>query len=106
MKNFLLFFIIFYQKFISIILPGKCRYYPTCSEYCVQQIRHNTITKALFFSIVRILKCNQLFKGGIDYPVVKRDFKNLVFESKKINIKYWFIRKKQNTFYVLRKTDK
>ena len=30
------------------------------------------VFKAIFYTIVRILKCKQLFDGGFDYPVINR----------------------------------
>ncbi|HOI83489.1 MAG TPA: membrane protein insertion efficiency factor YidD, partial [Campylobacterales bacterium] len=30
-------FVHFYQKFLSPITVGSCRYYPSCSEYAIWQ---------------------------------------------------------------------
>ena len=73
---------------------GSCRYHPTCSSYAKVQFEHNSFIKALYFSILRILKCNPLFDGGFDYPKSKcistdKQFKKLKF--KKIKVKYWKI---------------
>ncbi|PAF49172.1 membrane protein insertion efficiency factor YidD [Helicobacter sp. 12S02232-10] len=76
-KNFLhscIFFVIqglilMYQKFVSPFLSSNCRYYPTCSEYALWTLRFNRPLKALYQICLRILKCNQFFKGGIDYPI-------------------------------------
>jgi len=57
-------------QYISKMLPANCRYYPTCSEYAAWQFAFNAPHKALAASTLRILRCNQLFDGGIDYPVV------------------------------------
>jgi len=67
-KNILLFFIALYQKTLSNYLGGKCRFYPSCSEYAKQTITKNGVCKGLLKSIWRILRCNPLNKGGIDYP--------------------------------------
>jgi len=102
----MLYFLSFYQKYISIIFGhGSCRYYPTCSEYAKWQVENNSILKALFFSLLRILRCNQLFKGGIEYPIIKREFDERLITkrvTKEIKIKYWYIRKKDNIFYVIK----
>ncbi len=58
-------------QYLSRMLPGACRYYPTCSEYAKWQFTFNAPHRALTASTLRILRCNQLFPGGIDYPVVK-----------------------------------
>lgn len=67
-KNILLFFIALYQKTLSNYLGGKCRFYPSCSEYAKQTIIKNGVCKGLLKSVWRILRCNPLNKGGIDYP--------------------------------------
>ncbi len=99
MKKFLLLLLKIYQKFFTIIGYGSCRYYPTCSEYAKWQIENNNILQAFFNSGKRILKCNQLFKGGIDYPLIKKSFK---YRYKRIDVKYWYIpqkRDKKNSFF-------
>lgn len=60
----------FYQRFISPLFGSKCRYYPSCSEFARLQFKHNGFFSALFRSVLRILRCNQLFAGGIDHPIV------------------------------------
>jgi len=106
MKQILLYFLSFYQKYISIIFGrGSCRYYPTCSEYAKWQVENNSVFKALFFSVYRILRCNQLFKGGIEYPLIKKKFdEHLIMKrvAKKIKVKYWYVRKNKSTFYVIK----
>ncbi len=57
-----------YQKFFTLIGYGSCRYYPTCSEYAKWQFEENPLYIAFYKSALRILSCNQLFPGGIDYP--------------------------------------
>jgi putative membrane protein insertion efficiency factor len=61
----------FYQKFISPMMPAHCRYVPTCSQYCVECIEKLPIYLALWYSLLRILKCNQFFPGGYD-PVPEK----------------------------------
>ena len=58
-------------QYVSRMLPGSCRYYPTCSEYAKWQFEFNRPDLALAASTLRILRCNQLFPGGIDYPKVR-----------------------------------
>ncbi len=72
MKKLTLKFLHIYQKFFTLLGYGSCRYYPTCSEYAKWQFEENTFFKALYYSTKRILSCNQLFVGGIDYPIVKK----------------------------------
>ena len=104
-------------QYISKMLPANCRYYPTCSEYAKWQFEFNAPHKALAASTLRILRCNQLFKGGIDYPLV--DYTppsplNLLDFNRfcgKIVITYWLVPKLQDDgkemgqYYVLKDFD-
>lgn len=67
MKKILIRIIEFYQKHISRYFGGRCRFYPTCSEYTKQAIDKYGIIKGIFKGFKRILKCNPLNPGGIDY---------------------------------------
>ena len=60
----------FYQRFLSPLKPQTCRYYPSCSEYALWQFQKNRLIFAFYFTLLRILRCNPLFKGGFDYPKV------------------------------------
>ena len=105
MKFLALFLIKLYQKFFTLIGYGSCRYYPTCSQYAKEQLLHNSFLKALFYSLVRILKCNQLFEGGIDYPVVKKLFSSpclLLPKHSSTSVHFWFVPKDKKSFYLVK----
>jgi putative membrane protein insertion efficiency factor len=51
---------------ISPLMPARCRYYPTCSSYCLECLDTLPIHLALWYSVIRILKCNPIFSGGVD----------------------------------------
>lgn len=56
-----------YQKFISPLLgQGKCRFYPTCSNYALESLQKYGAFKGSFLALKRILRCNPLCKGGYD----------------------------------------
>ncbi len=57
-----------YQKFISPVLPHSCRYYPSCSSYAILAVEKYGIIKGSLKAAWRILRCNPLSKGGVDYP--------------------------------------
>ena len=98
-------------QYISKMLPASCRYYPSCSEYASWQFEFNAPHRALASSSLRILRCNQFFKGGIDYPLV--DFKpakpSFLLNPKpfygKISIIYWLVPKTKNTYYIVKDFD-
>lgn len=75
MKHLILFLIKIYQKFISPLFPGKCRFYPTCSNYTYQAIQEYGSIRGLYLGIKRILKCHPFNDGGYD-PIPKKDEKN------------------------------
>lgn len=66
MKSALIFIINIYRKFISPIKSGKCRFYPTCSEYAVQAIEKHGVIKGVVLAAKRILKCHPFHPGGYD----------------------------------------
>lgn len=100
-------------QYVSKMLPASCRYYPSCSEYASWQFAYNTPHKALLASSARILRCNQFFAGGIDYPLMAYRPQKLSSvlsfnrDCGKINIHYWFVPKQNttNTYYILKDFD-
>lgn len=104
MKAIFKYLIRFYQKYLSVLSFGSCRYYPTCSQYSLWQFDNNTFFKAIYFTMTRILKCNQLFNGGFDYPVIKfKNDKNIVY--KKIKVLYWYVPLGNRKYYVLKNRE-
>jgi putative membrane protein insertion efficiency factor len=93
-------------QYISQLLPGSCRYYPTCSEYAKWQFELNAPHKAFAQSGLRILRCNQLFAGGIDYPIIKYKAPRLLSLCQDVsNITYWLFPKDERYFYVIKDYD-
>ncbi|HOZ81624.1 MAG TPA: membrane protein insertion efficiency factor YidD [Bacteroidia bacterium] len=58
----------FYKMVISPLLPMSCRYYPTCSEFCMEALKKYGPLKGGFLSLKRILSCNP-FGGHGHHPV-------------------------------------
>jgi len=58
----------FYQIFISPLLGNNCRFYPSCSGYCVRVIEKYGLFKGLKLGVKRILKCHPWNPGGVDFP--------------------------------------
>jgi len=75
-KTILIAIVKVYQKTLSPLFPNSCRYYPTCSHYTITAIKTHNIFYALYLSTKRILKCNPLFKGGIDEVPTKKGHKH------------------------------
>ncbi|NPA28816.1 MAG: membrane protein insertion efficiency factor YidD [Epsilonproteobacteria bacterium] len=82
----------FYQKYLTLLGFGSCRYYPTCSEYAKWQLSTNpSLFQALLHTFLRILRCNQLFDGGIDYPKISCSVVRGATFGKVSRIRYWFV---------------
>mgnify|MGYP001175031985 FL=1 len=64
--NFILSFVKFYNYFISPLLGVKCRFLPTCSEYCQESLSKHGIIKGGFYSLKRISRCHpiKIFGAG------------------------------------------
>lgn len=57
-----------YQRHISPLFGARCKYHPTCSEYAVLATRRYGVTRGLAMASWRLLRCNPLSRGGVDYP--------------------------------------
>ncbi|MFP4528130.1 MAG: membrane protein insertion efficiency factor YidD [Candidatus Kapaibacterium sp.] len=66
MKYIFKYLIRFYRLAISPLLPGACRFYPTCSHYAEEAIERHGSAKGIWLAGKRILKCQPLHPGGID----------------------------------------
>lgn len=69
MKRLLLFLIRFYQRNISPLQPGKCRFIPTCSAYAFEAIEKYGAVKGGYLALRRIARCHPFYKGDIYDPV-------------------------------------
>lgn len=58
----------FYKREISPILPGSCRFVPTCSEYGMQAFKKYGVVKGAILTAWRLSRCNPLGGSGFDPP--------------------------------------
>jgi len=65
-KKIVLKILVFYKKYVS--KGNNCRFIPNCSEYSYLAVEKHGVFKGLGKSIWRVLRCNPLFKGGVDFP--------------------------------------
>ena len=112
-------------QYLSQMLPASCRYYPTCSEYAKWQFEFNRPDLAFAATALRILRCNQLFAGGIDYPRVRWQPPTLVAlanplsppgrnidplpranpADREIDIQYWIVPVDSGKYIILKAFD-
>ena len=58
--------IVIYRRVISPYTPAVCRFYPTCSAYAAESLRHHGLWRGGNFIIRRILRCHPWHPGGFD----------------------------------------
>ncbi|MDB9760787.1 membrane protein insertion efficiency factor YidD [Pelagibacteraceae bacterium] len=57
----------FYSFFVSPLLGVRCRFLPTCSEYCSESFRYHGLVKGSVYSLKRIIRCHPIkILGGSD----------------------------------------
>ena len=70
-SNFLIFIILllikFYNFFVSPLLGVRCRFLPTCSDYCRISFKEHGLIKGGAYSLKRIMRCHPIkILGGAD----------------------------------------
>ena len=71
--------------------PHRCRFYPSCSNYGLIAYKRFNFIKASFLTLVRILRCNPLSKGGYN-PLPEKKAKLI-----NINDNVYILEHKENT---------
>jgi putative membrane protein insertion efficiency factor len=64
-----------YQRFVSPLLPRRCKYEPTCSEYAAQAVTQYGILRGSVLGCWRLLRCNPWSHGGFDPVSEQRLFR-------------------------------
>ncbi len=59
-------FVRVYQLIISPFLGNNCRFYPTCSQYCIEAMQTHGVLKGLWLGIKRVSRCHPFCEGGVD----------------------------------------
>lgn len=55
-----------YQKSLSRLFTGSCRYYPSCSQYSYEAVERYGWLRGSYMGGRRILRCHPFAKGGYD----------------------------------------
>ena len=56
-----------YQLLLSPLLPARCKYHPSCSQYALDAFREYGVVRGLVLAAWRLLRCNPWSHGGVDY---------------------------------------
>ena len=57
-----------YQWLLSPLFGGRCRFYPSCSEYFIGAVRKHGAFSGAMRGIWRIMRCHPFNPGGYDPP--------------------------------------
>ncbi len=55
-----------YQLLLSPVLPGACRFYPTCSAYATEAVAHWGALRGGWLAVKRIGRCHPWGDAGVD----------------------------------------
>lgn len=55
-----------YVKLVSPLLPARCKYHPTCSQYALMAIEAHGVLRGSALAGWRLLRCNPWSHGGYD----------------------------------------
>ena len=66
MREIILIIINIYRNIISPLLPARCRFYPSCSEYSYKAVQQFGVVRGILLAIKRILRCHPFNAGGYD----------------------------------------
>lgn len=78
-----IFLIKFYQAAISPILGmGKCRFYPSCSEYAAEAIRRYGLFYGSQLALRRLFRCGPWSRGGYDPVPEQEEFHRRIWIGK------------------------
>lgn len=68
MKAVLIALVRAYQWLLSPWLGGRCRFYPSCSEYAITALRDHGAARGAALATWRVCKCHPFHSGGVDFP--------------------------------------
>jgi len=72
-----------YQKILSPWLGQRCRFHPSCSNYCIEALQQHGMVRGLWLGLKRILKCQPFHPGGFDPVPEKKKRKAFTTEKRK-----------------------
>lgn len=66
LTRFLIGLVRLYQRGISIWLPPRCRFHPSCSSYAIEALQKHGAAQGSWLTTKRLCRCHPLNPGGYD----------------------------------------
>jgi len=66
LQRALLALIRFYRRWISPVLPPRCRFWPSCSEYAGEALSVHGVRRGGWLAAQRLARCHPFHPGGFD----------------------------------------
>jgi uncharacterized protein len=63
-----------YRRWLSPLLPRRCKYEPTCSQYALDAVEQFGVVRGVILATWRLLRCNPWSHGGYDPVSAQRLF--------------------------------
>lgn len=57
-----------YQKTLSHLIGGHCRYQPSCSHYGLACLQMHGALRGSYYTFRRLCRCHPFHRGGFDPP--------------------------------------
>jgi len=67
-SNFLIAGVRFYQVSLGLLVGGRCRFHPSCSNYFIEAVKKYGALRGSWKGICRIGRCHPFHPGGYDPP--------------------------------------
>ena len=64
--------VVAYRRYVSPVLPARCRFYPSCSAYALEALARHGAVRRTALTIWRLLRCQPFHPGGIDHVPPRR----------------------------------
>jgi putative membrane protein insertion efficiency factor len=55
-----------YRRLVSPLLPPRCRFLPSCSQYAVEAVERHGAGRGSWLAMRRVARCHPFHPGGVD----------------------------------------